>query len=145
MPAPRLSAADAQSDDDEAPWVPEDSCRQQLDEFWSKDAFGLRKYQVNCHPVEPFSENDPLEARQLLAKVMKPEAGWGIERRRERKTKHGYRPGFKKCRSCSFKVSQKTETLARMLDAGSSRQGAPACAVCESCARRSRRSRGGGR
>ena len=62
MPAPRLSAADAQSDDDEVPWVPEDSCRQQLDEFWSSDAFGLRKYQVNCHPVEPFSENDPLEA-----------------------------------------------------------------------------------
>ena len=86
MPAPRLSAAGAQSDDDEVPWVPEDSCRQQLDEFWSKDAFGLRKYQVNCHPVEPFSENDPLEARQLLAKVMKPEKGWGIERQRERKS-----------------------------------------------------------
>ena len=75
MPAPRLSAADAQSDDDEVPWVPEDSCRKQLDEFWSSDAFGLRKYQVNCHPVEPFSEKDPLEARQLLAKVMKPEPG----------------------------------------------------------------------
>jgi len=86
MPAPRLSAADAQSDDDEVPWVPEDSCRRQLDEFWSSDAFGLRKYQVNCHPVEPFSENDPLEGRRLLAKVMKPEPGWGIERQRERKS-----------------------------------------------------------
>ena len=86
MPAPRLSAADAQSDDDEVPWVPEDSCRQQLDEFWSNDAFGLRKYQVNCHPVEPFSENDPLEGRRLLAQVMKPEPGWGIERQKERKS-----------------------------------------------------------
>ena len=86
MPAPRLSAADAQSDDDEVPWVPEDSCRKQLDEFWSNDAFGLRKYQVNCHPVEPFSENDPLEGRRLLAQVMKPEPGWGIERQRERKS-----------------------------------------------------------
>ena len=86
MPAPRLSAADAQSDDDEVPWVPEDSCRQQLDEFWSSDAFGLRKYQVNCHPVEPFSEDDPLEGRRLLAKVMKPEPGWGIERQKERKS-----------------------------------------------------------
>ena len=73
------SNEDEMSDDDEAPYIPADDSRRQLDEFWARDAFGLRKYMVNSRPVTPFEAKDPLPARKTLAQVLRPEPGWCIE------------------------------------------------------------------
>lgn len=85
MPGPELSSANAQSSDDDVEDLDEDDARTRLRQLLRDDAFGLRNYECNTHPADPFTGRDLGDAHRRLAEVFAP-GPWRIDGQRERKS-----------------------------------------------------------